>query len=342
MTTQLFWFVIFGTALIYRHWWWLLLIPASAASAMVLSRGFYWKVLRAHWDIVSFWYRNWPWIGADLIRESPIYGDGSYERPQKLHRSGWRGFFWHWIVLLGFSPAAWIACLLTYERLTGSPYLIYPTPLLLWLLLPCLFAVMTTFVAPLKCLGAGYLYLYNTSVLASLLLALTFRYTRAPWLSTPIVWLALALNTAGVIAYYAQFRRSKRARVQGELEAMLEELRKMPYGVVMCIPANWYEVVAYKTGQPVLWGAHGYGFRRLEPTWPRFLIPVHEIVTRYRVRYLITMEGMLTPAVDADLPRATRVVKGEYQLYCFHDDPSERRVQYTDISNVPNHALSAP
>ena len=342
MTTQLFWFVILGTAVIYRHWWLLALIPASLLSAMILSGGFYWKVLRAHWDIVSFWHKHWPWIGADLIRESPIYGDSKYERPEKLHQSGWRGFFWHWIVLLGFGPAAWIACLLTYERLTGSPFLIYPTPLLVWLLLPCLFAVLTTFVAPLKCLGAGYLYVYNTSVLASLVLALTFQYTRAPWLSTPVVVLALALNVAGVLAYYRQFHRSKRARVQDELEEVIDRLREMPRGVVMCVPANWYEVVAYKTGQPVLWGGHGYGFRRLEPTWPRFLIPFSEIVRRYNVRYLITMEGMLTPAVAAEIPSAVRVCKGNYQLYCFQNDPAVAHVQWKGGANDPNHAFSNP
>jgi hypothetical protein len=328
MTTQLFWFIVLGTAGIYRHWWLLLLIPASAVSAMILSRGFYWKVLRAHWDIVSFWHRNWPWIGADLIRESPIYGDGTYERPEKLHQAGWRGFFWHWTMLLGFSPAAWIACLLTYERLTGSPFLIYPTPLLVWLLLPCLFALLTTFVKPLKCLGAGYLYVYNTSMLASLLLALTFQYTRAPRLSTPFVGIALTLNVVGVLAYYRQFMRSKRGRVHEGLEQMMEVLREMPRGVVMCVPANWYEVVAYKTGQPVLWGAHGYGFRNIEPLFPRFLIPIGEILERYHVCYLLTMEGILTPAVADALPPASRLRKGEYQLYCFQD--------------APRHALDTP
>jgi hypothetical protein len=327
MTTQLFWFVVLGTGLVYGDWRTLLLIPASIALAMALSRGFYWKVLRAHWDIVSFWNKHWRWIGADLIRESPVYGNGDYERPEKLHRSGWRGFVWHWFVLLGFNPAVWVACLLTYERVAGSTFLIYPTPLLLWLLLPCVFAVLTTFVAPLKCLGAGYLYVYNTSLMASLLLALTFHYTQAPGVSTPIVAVALLLNVLGVLAYYRQFTRNKRARVDVRLDEMIDTLRQMPRGVVMCLPATWYEVVAYKTGQPVLWGAHGYGFRKVEPTWPRFLIPVREILRRYRVRYLLTMDGMLTDEVRAELPKGTRTSVGEYHLYCFEESRPEGGLQ---------------
>jgi hypothetical protein len=287
-------------------------------AALVLSGGFYAKVLKAHHDIVSFWNRNWRWIGADQIRESPIYGDGRYERPEKLHRTGLRGFLWQCFVLFGFNPAAWISCLLAYERIfTTSALLIYPTPFLVWLLLPCLFACLTTFVRPLKCLGAGYLYVYNTSLLSSLILALTYEFTRVPRLSAALVGLALLLNVAGLLVYYRQFLTSKRSRVDEGLNEMVELLRERPRGTVMCMPIQWSEVVAYRTPQPVLWGGHGYGFRRLEPIWPRLLMPIRDVVRRYDVRYLLTMDSMLTPEFEADLPRSVVATRGEYRLYEF-------------------------
>ncbi len=327
MTTQLMWFVIAGTAIIYQRWEIAAIAPASVAAAMALSRGFYWKVLLAHYDIVRFWARHWRWLGADPVRESPIYGEEGYERGQKLHKSGVRGFAWHCFMLFGFNPAAWISCLLLYERLfVESALLIYPTPLLVWLLLPCAFACLTTFVPALKCLGAGYLYLYNTSLLAPLILALTFQYTRAPELSKPLVAVALLLNVVGLAMYYREFRGNKRTRVDANLARMLEELRARPRGLVMCLPTNWAEVVAYKTGHPVLWGAHGYGFRRLEPIWPRLLLPIAEIVTRYDVRYLLTMDAMLTPQFERELPANEPLRHGEYRLYRFADgrDPERR------------------
>jgi hypothetical protein len=330
MTTQVFWFIILGTSVIYRQWWLLALIPASMAAAYVLSGTFYTKVARAHWDIIAFWNRNWRWIGSDWLRESPIYGDGVYERPEKLHRSGLRGRAWQLYVLFGFNPAAWIACLLVYDRLfISARILIYPTYLLVWLLLPCLFALLTTFVSPLKCLGAGYLYVYNTSLIAALLLSLTFEYTRAPELSTPLVLLALLLNVGGLLTYYLRFYQDKRARVDTGMSVMLETLRSKPSGVVICVPANWYEVVSYKTGHPVLWGGHGYGFSRLEPIWPRLLLPIRDVLKRYDVRYLLTMERMLPDAFVADLPPARVVAHEGYTLYCFEasdmDRPGEAR-----------------
>ena len=320
MTSQLFWFIVIGMAVIYRRPLLLTLVPASMAAALVLSRGFYWKVLRAHWDIIVFWNAQWRWAGADLLRESPLYGDGSYERPQKLHRVGLQGVLWHAYILFGFNPAVWIACLLLYERVfVHSPLLIYPTYLLVWLLLMCAFSLLTTFVPRLKCLGAGYLYVYNTSLLAALLLSLTFEYTRAPWLSTPLVLLALFLNCAGLLRYYMRFRQDRRGRVDPGLNAMLELLRPQPRGVVMCVPANWYDLVAYRTGQPVMWGGHGYGFKLLSPVWPRLMLPIRTVLSRYRIRYLLTMDGMLPEKFVDELPPARVLTHREYQLYCFDE-----------------------
>jgi len=317
MTTQLFWFLMLVTGVLYRRWDVLLLIPASIAMALILSGGFYRKVLVAHWDIVSFWNRNWRWIGADPIRESPVYGDGQYERAEKLHKHGLRGVLWHLFILFGFSPAAWLSCLLAYERLSGaSHFLIYPTYILVWLFATCAWAVMTSFAKPLRCLGAGYLYVYNSSFLCSLLLAVTFRYTRSPRFSTTFALIALGLNAVGVLLYYRYFVHNKRTRVDTGLDLMIGELRAREHGLVMCIPSNWHEVVAYKTGYPVLWGGHGYGFRLFEPIWPRLQLRLSDIIQKYGVRYLLTSDDMLVPAVERELADAVIVKHGEYRLYC--------------------------
>jgi hypothetical protein len=318
MTTQLFWFVALASGVLYRSWIILGLIPASIAAAMVLSRGFYWKILVAHWDIVSFWNRNWRWLGADPVRESPVYGDGTFERGKKLHKTGLKGVLWHLFILFGFNPAAWISCLLAYERLFApSTFLIYPTFLLVWLLLPCAFAFVTSYVPVMKCLGAGYLYIYNTSLICSLLLALTWLYTSNPLFSNVFIGLALTLNGAGLLVYYWETLRNPRTRVDVSLERMLDHLRREPQSVVMCIPSNWHEVVHYKTGHAVLWGGHGYGFKRFEPIWPRLQVSFSEITRQYGVRYLLTTEAMVLPALEAELSSARVVREGNYRLYCF-------------------------
>lgn len=92
MSVQLFWFLCIALAVFTGEWKLTLLVPASVVMALVLSGGFYAKVLRAHWDIVTFWYRNWPWLQAHPVKESPIYGESSFQSPGKFHQSGLGGF----------------------------------------------------------------------------------------------------------------------------------------------------------------------------------------------------------------------------------------------------------
>ena len=85
----------------------------------------------------------------------------------------------------------------------------------------------------------------------------------------------------------------------------------------MCLPQSWHEPVAYKTEHPVLYGGHGFGFKLLEPTFPRFLLPIYEIIERYQVKYLLTMGGAVPEHFVADMPLSFLIREGEYQLYCF-------------------------
>lgn len=321
MTTQLFWFICLCCSLIYRDLYLLMLIPLSILTAIVLSKGFYIKVLIAHWDIVKFWKQNWRWMGADAIRESPVYGDKNYQRPEKLHKTGLNGFLWHCFILFGFNPAAWIACLLIFERIFIEPHvLIYSTWLIVWLLIPCLLSMMTTFVPILRSIGPGYLYLYHTSLITSLLLAMAYRYTKLPQFSFSILIYnaAFIFNIVGVFLFYLKFSRNKRARIDQSFNKILQQLQKLPQGTVWCIPSGWHEPVAYKTSHSVLWGGHGYGFKHLLPTFPRVLLPINEIIERYKVRYLLTMEGLLTQQCLADMPENTTLIREkDYLLYIF-------------------------
>ncbi len=320
MTTQLFWFICLCCAVIY-HWYFLFLIPISIVGAILLSRGFYIKVLIAHWDIVKFWWANWRWIGADAIRESPIYGTENYQRSVKLHKKGLKGFVWYFFLLFGFNPAAWIACLLVFERIFIEPHvLIYSTWLIVWLLIPCLLALLTTFIPYLRCIGAGYLYLYNTSIITSLLLAMAFCYSKTPTFSFPY-WVysaALFFNCLSIIFFYIKFFNNKRSRIDRGFNQILQTLKTLPLGTVWCIPSGWHEPVAYKTSHPVLWGAHGYGFKNLLSTFPRLLLPINIVIKQYQVRYLLTMEGLLTPQCLIDMPSNQVIREDNYLLFIFN------------------------
>ena len=104
MTTQLFWFVSITLGLWFQDWRLLMMVPLSIVSALILSKGFYLNVLKAHWDIVSFWNRNWRWLTAHPIRESPLYNDLANENTTKYFKPGWRGLIHRLQYLIGLNP----------------------------------------------------------------------------------------------------------------------------------------------------------------------------------------------------------------------------------------------
>ena len=73
MTVQMWVVYVLGLSLWARDWTVLMLLPASVFVAMLISKGFYLKVLKAHWDIVTFWHENIRNLGSHQYYESPRY-----------------------------------------------------------------------------------------------------------------------------------------------------------------------------------------------------------------------------------------------------------------------------
>jgi hypothetical protein len=299
MSTQLLWFLAFGLG-IARDVRFLLLIPVSVLAALALSGGFYRKVAIAHWDIVSFWHRNWPWLQAHPIKESPVYGEPGYESSMKFYQRGLKGFRRHLRYLGGYAPSTWL--LIPVVLLRIEPF--YAGDTLLetvtwWWGFVMIFAVATVFFRPLRSLGSGYFYLYNAAFPSALLWALAWRRSGPHWAVVVMLAIGLGANVLAVLVYYRQF--SGQAAEGGDLEQALEYLRSQPSGVVMCIPPQLYDLVAYRTAQPVLFGGHGYGFKMLEPTFPRLLVPIADLLDKYHVRYLLARTDGLPSALVGSL-----------------------------------------
>jgi len=313
MTTQLFWFLCMVAAFLGNKWF-LTLIPASVLIAMILSRGFYWNVLRAHWDIVSFWHRNWRWLQAHPIMESPIYGEPDYETPTKMYRKGLVGIFRHLSYLFGYNPAVWFVCLVVGGRMIplDTNVTIWISG---WVIFIVLLALLTVFVSFMRCLGSAYLYLYNAAFPAGLL----WGYAISSRGMDIILWscfaTAIALSSISIGIFYRRLGNSATQKIDGYFGEVLNCLKTSPKGVVVCFPQQSYDVIAYKTGQPVLYGGHGFGFKLLEPIFPRLLLPIREIIELYKVRYLVTLKGYLPANFLADLRYESVLDFGEYRVY---------------------------
>lgn len=317
MTTQLLAFVAVGGAVLTGTLEPLVVVPAAVLAALVLSRGFYLRVTRAHVDILRFWFRHWRWSGAHPVLDSPAYGMPGYESPGLFYRRGARAWIRRLAFVVGFNPWAPAALAVgTFAFVDGR----MPQPhawVLGWLALVFAFALVTTVVPALRCLGQGYLYGYNGAFPAALFLALSSSTLGSTWYWWVGILGAALASVATLIAYFRKLASSRTLKVDHELEAAVDRLAGLPQGLVMCLPQHWHDVVAYRTRHPVLFGAHGFGFSLIEDVFPVLKKRMPELMHQHPIRYLLTLDGYLPDAFIADLPAAKIESFGAYRLYDF-------------------------
>jgi hypothetical protein len=318
MTTQIFCFISLAGAGLSGRMELALLVPGGMVAAYLLSGGFYRKVFSAHADIISFWFRNWRWSGSNPILESPVYGEPGFESSTKYYRSGWRPWLRRLQFVIGFNP--WMPAGLAIGAgayLDGYVFSTIEIWAFVWLGLCFAFALLTTLVPILRCFGQGYLYGYNGSFPAALAMGMTWSGMRSNGFWQALVALTILACLAGLAAFFRILHNSRTMKVDTQLEAAIERLATLPKGVVMCLPQHWHDVVAYRAQQPVLFGGHGYGFRRLQCVFPRLLEPVTALISRHAVKYLLTYDEYCNRRFLADLPAAELESFGEYRLYRF-------------------------
>lgn len=258
--------------------WMAMLMPlfGGGLAALITGPAFHRMQWLTHWDIVTFWNRNWPQLGAHQFRQSPIYGDVDGLSPIAFHQSGMKGVVSHATFIIGYVPAALVLPL----TLVFAPE--PPLWLMTWLAAAILISVMTLYVPFLKCLGGGHLYLFNSVAPAALWWGMLF----AQPTSTIFVAFTLAMLATGGSLFLGW--RKRNARIldrQDALTALIARLNTCPAGRVASYPATACERIALETSHAVLWGGHGLGFRDLEPHWPVVRMPLREAFNAYDITY---------------------------------------------------------
>jgi len=287
------------------------LMPAAVVLAWVGSGGFYARVLRAHGDIVAFWCRNWPWLHADPVRESSIYGEPGYITPARLHYPGMKGVAAHLRRLVAAAPGTWVIAGLCVASFAASGSRA-ERAVEVWLICSLLWAVLTTFGGPLRALGAGSLYLYNAAFPAALLWGLRIHGARWWW---PVAWGAAVALDGAALALRLRALGARRPNDEDGWETLLAFLRGATHGPVLCLPQNLYDELSYRTGQPVLFGGHGFGFRCLEPVYPRLALSVADMRTRYGLAYVVARSAAINDALAADLASAEMRMFGDFRVW---------------------------
>ena len=320
MTVQMWVVYLLGLGVWAWDWKILFLIPASVFFALIVSKGFYIKMLKAHWDIVSFWHENIKKLGSHQYYESPLYQRKGFASTA-LHKNGWRHQIKKLLSLFKYNAFTLLLPVLAYHTI-HHPQGKLEHFLWMWLGVTYLWALLTTFVPYFLALGGGHYYLYQTLFPLFLLAALSI-----PSMTASVqVWL-FAFWGIGLIYSIVKWERycrsiplNKTSTVGHDLKEVLDYLKALPKDGVFCIPFVLSDMTAFWTRKKIFWGGHSYGFNTmLKPYFPIMREDVGEILKKKPLNYLLFWRRYLKSLRDIGLEEGQHFRylfgKGEYDLY---------------------------
>lgn len=322
MTTQFmiflwpFWVLVLGGTVVDTVL--LIAMPAIGLALAVLATGrrFQFRQWHAHYQILAFWTRNWPWLGANAIAQSPIYGTPDRAAPGLFHGVGIGDLKRKAVLLTAYLP---LGLLLPVTLLEGD---LPPAWLLVWWGAAWGAAVSTLFVSFLKGFGGGHLYLFNAVPPSALWWSLALPN------GGPIAWgiflLGLTLTFASLgQAIWIRFKARNNAR-DGDLDDAVAALRRLPTTRVAILPYASAERVAFETDHAVFWGGHSKDFPLLEAYFPVMRVPFATAFSDHNVGYLLIRDDWMPTdpeVMSREFPDHTVEVFGRWRLYRLSASP---------------------
>ncbi len=312
LSIQLLWFMIPILAIIDQSLAWLFPLFGSYLAALLIGRRFFIDVLRAHADIVRFWHRNWPLLGAHMVRQSPIYGDGRSNT--SVHAGIDARSALNYIVSVirqnYFAPMLAIS-LIDYPALSDwDRFFVH------WAALAYCWALLTLYLPSLRSVGLGTLYVKYAHLPVLVLTASILAKAGMPW-----PWLIVLVCVGYNIRYYwnliSHMRQSgwqSTGALSGGLSEIIDRIKTIDAPRILCVPTHIADSVAYHTRKPVLWGTHGYGFRQVEAIFPVLRKCLDEIVRDLGATHLLLDRRYAEPAELAIDPTKVSAEAQNYLL----------------------------
>ncbi|MEG3639865.1 hypothetical protein [Magnetococcus sp. PR-3] len=302
LTLQLVFFLLPFMALTQADLRYLLPLPLGYGLALLLHKELVIKIIRAHHDIVTFWLRNINLLKAHAVQDSPIYGT------PKDHQENFHHVFKRLMVRM-FAYNPWILALVLLAWIPQQTY----TPLLLSLVTGIyLWAFLTIFIKSLRGFGEGTKYIkyalpLNLVLVAELLFSIPTWTWPTQLLIGSITLIHLVLY-GQIIRQFMQSRTDASGALTPAMQKVIEHLRSAPHARTMCLPCHMSDLLAYHTEKPVLWGTHGYGFKKAEAFFPVLRHSVNQLMETYQLTHLLidksytsTEELQITGQVVVDM-----------------------------------------
>lgn len=286
LSIQILWFLLPLLSCVFQDIHWLLPFILAYLFSFIIYPNYFLNILRAHIDIVVFWYRNWSLLGAHLVKQSPIYGDNKttiqYYKADSmkniLHIIRTLIHMNYWVVFIPIAFMQYPAWTALEQFLIWTVVGIYAWAFLTWA------------VPKLRCFGLGQQYIKYAYIPNLLLVPFVVLQADSAWALT----LFLICFVLSIRQYWLTLKMLKTpnnhaqiGHLSVELRGILDSLKAIPAARLLCLPLHLADLVAFYTRKPVLWGTHGFGFKEIEPLFPVLRVRIEEFITRYHLTHCI-------------------------------------------------------
>jgi hypothetical protein len=273
--------------------------------AIVLSGGYYLRVLNNHLHAAHFWIRNIGYTRAHQVEDSPLLAPSGQslenKKPTGLYAPTWRSRFRLVVRVLGENP--FIIAMLA----TPIPDNIWAFHMYWWAVAILAWAVLTTFGGPLRIFGPGFHYMKASVFPTAYTLAVTVNIREGGFSAFDAMLLVSFLGCAGALSYFYRVMDARQteltAQTPPDLARATEYLKSLSQGAVAVLPNMYADFVAYNAGKAVLWGGHSGDLSRLEEFFPVIRRPLRYFFERYHITYVLLDLLYATPKrlqIDVD------------------------------------------
>jgi hypothetical protein len=266
---------------------------AGLPLAIVLSGGYYVRVITNHVYAARFWVRNLGFTRAHQVNDSPVLNPGVHRPASGMYAPKWRSRLALAIRVLGENP--FIVAMLA----TPIPDNIWAFHMYWWAVAILGWSVLTTFGGPLRILGPGFHYMKASIFPTAYTLAVTINIREGGVSAFDVMLLISFLLCFGALSYFYRVMDSRQteltAQTPPDLTRATDYLSTLPGRAAIVLPNMYADFVAYNSGKSVLWGGHSGNLSRFEEFFPVIRRPLEYFFERYSVQYVVLDLVYTTP-----------------------------------------------
>ena len=261
---------------------------AGLPLAVLMSGGYYVRVIRNHLYAAQFWINNLRYTRAHQVNDSPLFTAGVRSNDGGPQQGLYRSRLSLIVRVIGENP--FILAMLV----TPIPANIWAAHMYWWAVAILLWSLLTTFGGPLRILGPGFHYMKTSVFPTAYVLSVTVNIQEG---AISAVGLALVVSVIASFAALAYFYRvmarretEHTAQTPPDLAEAAAYVRSLPGQRVLVLPTMYADFIAYGARKAVVWGGHSGNLKKFAEFFPVLRRPLEYFVERYSVDYVVLDE----------------------------------------------------